>query len=306
VSSPGSIDVVDALRTVIAIPVTPFDQSGDVDQAAYGRVVDSMLDAGISVLTPNGNTGEFYSLTIDETRSLLTATVEHVAGRGLVLAGVGHDVSTAARMAADAATAGAAAVMVHQPVHPYKSAEGWVAYHRAIADAAPALGVVAYVRDPHITAADLAALADACPTLVGIKYAIADPIGLSAAIQTVGPDRVAWVCGLAEKWAPFHWEAGVRGFTSGLVNVAPALALRLLDLLRAEAMADAMALWRRLLPMEDLRARRFDANNVSALKEALAQLGVCGRAVRPPISPLPAGERVEVTAILRDWNLSTG
>ena len=39
--------------------------------------------------------------------------------------------------------------MVHQPVHPYQSLDGWVAYHREIAAAVPDLGVVAYVRDPN-------------------------------------------------------------------------------------------------------------------------------------------------------------
>jgi 4-hydroxy-tetrahydrodipicolinate synthase len=56
-------------------------------------------------------------------------------------------------------------------------------------------------------------------------------------------------------------------------------------------------------PFEDLRARRDNANNVSVVKEALAQLGICARTVRPPISELADGERAEVAAILAAWDL---
>jgi 4-hydroxy-tetrahydrodipicolinate synthase len=295
-------DLIEALRSVIAIPVTPFDAAGGVDEQALRALLVRMRSAGVTVFTPNGNTGEFYSLGADEATHVLEATVDQVGDHGLVVAGVGHDVATAARMARRAAGAGAAAVMVHQPPHPYKSADGWIDYHRAVADAAPGVGLVVYLRDPHIGPDVLARLAQTCPALIAVKYAVPDVFAQAAAIDAVGPDRVAWVCGLAEKWAPFMWLAGARGFTSGLVNVAPALSLRLFELLQAGKITDAMQLWRSLAPMEQLRARRADANNVSALKEALAQQELSTRTVRPPISELPEDERVLVRAILAEWD----
>jgi 4-hydroxy-tetrahydrodipicolinate synthase len=297
-------ELIAALETVVAIPVTPFDTRGALDEPAYAAILTRMLDGGIDAVTPNGNTGEFYSLTPDERQRMVTLTVEVAGDRALVMPGVGHDVATAAAMAAAAAAAGAPAVMVHQPVHPYRSVDGWVAYHQAVAAAAPEVGLVAYVRDPNITADALARLADDCPALVGVKYAVPDPFGLPAAIAAVGSGRLTWICGLAERWAPFNWITGARGFTSGLANVAPELSVRLLHALRDNEIGDAMALWRQMLPIEQLRARRHDANNVSALKEALAQLGLCGPGVRSPISQLDAQESAEVTAILSDWQLA--
>lgn len=296
-------DLKQRLATVVAITVTPFDDTGAVDEATYARVVTRMVEAGITAMTPNGNTGEFYSLGDAELAAVLDATMSAVTDEVLVVPGIGHDVARAVQMARYAEQAGAPAVMVHQPVHPYKSTEGWVDYHRAVADAVPSLGLVAYVRDPRITAEALAALAEACPTLVGIKFAVPDLFALPRAIERVGADRVAWICGLAERWAPFAWLGGARGFTSGLVNVVPELALQLLEHLRAGAMPEAMEVWRRVLPMEEMRARRGDANNVSALKEALCQLGLTGHGVRPPISDLPADEQTEVADILKSWDM---
>jgi 4-hydroxy-tetrahydrodipicolinate synthase len=62
-----------------------------------------------------------------------------------------------------------------------------------------------------------------------------------------------------------------------------------------------METWAHLRAFELLRARHGDGNNVSVVKEALASLGLCSRAVRAPISELPEHERREVEAILASW-----
>jgi 4-hydroxy-tetrahydrodipicolinate synthase len=296
-------DVRQALASVVSVPVTPFDGLGQVDERAYTAVVSRMVAAGIGAITPNGNTGEFYSLSPAELNRVVALTVES-AGEAVVIAGVGHHTARAVQLATEAARLGAHGVMVHQPVHPYQSEEGWVDYHQAIAEAVPELGVVCYVRSPLITAGAMKDLVRACPNVVGVKYAVPDPLRFAEMAAEV--PGVAWVCGLAESWAPFYWLGGARGFTSGLVVIVPELSLKLLDRLQAGDIDGAMDLWRRVKPIEDLRARHGNGNNVSVLKEALAQLGLCGRDVRPPISPLPDSERDEVTAILRSLRLPVG
>jgi 4-hydroxy-tetrahydrodipicolinate synthase len=298
-------DVRRALRSVVMITVTPFDATGGIDVSGYRTVLRRTLDAGIDVVTPNGNTSEFYSLTAVERERALELTVEESDGRALVVAGVGYDVGTAVESARAARRAGATAVMVHQPVHPYLSAAGWVDYHRAVADAVPELGVICYLRSPHIPNSALADLARAAPNLVGVKYAVPDPVAFGDAVTTVGPDRLTWVCGLAETWAPFFWPVGAEGFTSGLANVTPELSLRLLTALRDGDRAGARDLWRGLKPFEDLRAARGSADNVSVVKEALAQLGLSNRSVRPPISELAEGTRAEVATWLQTVTAAT-
>ena len=287
-----------ALESVVMITVTPFDSHGGVDSGAYAAVLARCVDAGVDAVTPNGNTSEFYSLSDAEIAAAVRTTVATVGDRATVIAGVGNDVARAVAMARDAAEAGAHGVMVHQPVHPYQSQAGWVDYHRAIAEAVPDLGVVCYVRSSLIGADAFAALADACPNVVGVKYAVPDAPALPGLVDAVGAGRWVWVCGLAETWAPYFWLGGARGFTSGLANVAPAWSLALLSYLRAGDSGRAMAVWRTLKPFEDMRARAGSAANVSVVKEALAQLGLAGRRVRPPISELSTVERDEVAAIL--------
>jgi 4-hydroxy-tetrahydrodipicolinate synthase len=173
-----------------------------------------------------------------------------------------------------------------------------VAYHRAIAEAVPDLGLVPYIRDSQVSAPMLTALLEACPNVAGIKYAVPDPQLFAGLVAQVGADRLAWVCGLAEGWAPFFWPGGAVGFTSGLANANAGPPLAMLRALQAGDYPAALEIWTRVKPFEELRARRQSANNVSVIKEALAQLGLCTAVVRAPLSPMPAQERAEVAAVM--------
>ncbi|WP_225850692.1 dihydrodipicolinate synthase family protein [Streptomyces sp. HPF1205] len=292
-----------ALADVVAIPVTPFAEDGTVDRDAHRILLRRLLDGGVRVLTANGNTGEFYALTPGERRTVTELTVEEGAGRATVVVGVGHDVSTAVAAARHARDAGAQMVMVHQPVHPYVSEAGWVDYHRAVAEAVPDLGVVPYVRNARLTGARLAELGQACPNVVGVKYAVPDAAHFAAFARDAGLDRFVWVAGLAEPYAPSYFSAGATGFTSGLVNVAPSLPLDMLRALRAGDYPAAMRVWERIRRFEELRAAHGSANNVTVVKEALACLGLCRRDVRVPSKVLPPAERAEVAAIVAGWSI---
>jgi 4-hydroxy-tetrahydrodipicolinate synthase len=255
------------------------------------------------VITPNGNTSEFYALSLDECNRAVEVAAECAGARALLLPGIGYDAATAVEMGQCAERSGAGGVMIHQPVHPYQSPDGWLTYHQTIANALPNLGIVPYIRAAWVSGALIRCLADTCPNVVGVKYAVPNPQVFAAVVQEAGPDGLAWVCGLAEGWAPFFWVGGARGFTSGLVNVQAALSLEMLHSLEAGDYTGSMRIWAQMKPFEDLRARRDNANNVSVVKEALAQLGICARTVRPPISELADGERAEVAAILAAWDL---
>ncbi|MER6566701.1 dihydrodipicolinate synthase family protein [Streptomyces sp. NPDC001093] len=292
-----------ALADVVAIPVTPFAADGSVDTGTHRALLRRLLDGGIRTLTPNGNTGEFYALTPEERRLVTELTVEEAGDRAAVLVGVGHDLPTAIASARHARDLGAPMVMVHQPVHPYVSAAGWVDYHRAVAEAVPGLGVVPYIRNAQLPGARLAELADHCPNVIGVKYAVPDAARFAAFARDAGLDRFVWVAGLAEPYAPSYFSAGATGFTSGLVNVAPAVSLHMVEALRSGDYAAAMKVWEQIRRFEELRAAHGSANNVTVVKEALAALGLCRRDVRPPSRPLPEDERAEVAAITAGWSI---
>jgi 4-hydroxy-tetrahydrodipicolinate synthase len=294
----------DVLATTVVVPVTPFDAAGEIDLGAHTALLHRLVSRGITVITPNGNTGEFYALSAAEARGLVESTMAAVGGRAEVLVGVGLDIATAMGAARHASSAGARMVMVHQPVHPYVSPEGWVAYHRAIADAVPDMGVVLYVRDDRIRGDQIGALGDSCPNVIAVKYAVRDSSRFAAVARDAGLDRFTWLAGHAELAAPGYFAVGARGFTSGLANVVPDLSLGMLAALRDGDFAGAMKIWESVRQFEELRAADSSADNVSVVKEALAQLGLCRPDVRPPSRLLPDAIRDQIAVILADWGLT--
>jgi 4-hydroxy-tetrahydrodipicolinate synthase len=293
------MSLVERLATAVVIPVTPFAEDGSVDASCYTKLVTRLLDGGVTAVTPNGNTGEFYTLTPQERQLVLETCTSAAAERAVVVAGVGLDVHTAEAEARAARDAGAHAIMIHQPVHPYVSPAGWVDYNVAVAAAVPELGVLPYLKSRAITGGHIAELADRAPNVIGLKYSVDDPVHFAAVRADAGGDRLLWIAGLAEPYAPAYWQAGARGFTSGLANVAPRVALDLLAALRAgDGVEEA---WLRVRRFEELRARGGAADNVAVVKEALHQRGLCRRDVRPPGHVLGPEAAAEVAAAIAGW-----
>ncbi len=290
--------LAEQLRTVHAINVTPFREDRSVDYDLLERNIEFLIASGLGVIVPCGNTGEFYALSVEEAQEVTRFVVEQVGGRTAVLAGIGYDLSTAREMALAAQGAGADAVMIHQPVHPYLMTGGLIRYYAGIARSVE-IGVVLYARHEAIDREVLSRVAD-IENVLAIKYAINDLPRFADLVQTVEAP-VVWVCGTAEMWAPFFFAAGAEGFTSGLVNIAPEMSLAMLDGLRRGDAEAVRAVWRHVAPIERLRSKNHNANNVSVIKEGMNLAGLPAGLVREPLGELDEADRQELIQILRLW-----
>lgn len=275
---------------VVAISVTPFDDRGAVDVPARARIVRRLLDGGVRYITPTGNTSEYYSLTGEEADDCVRHAVAEGGGDVRVIAGIGGDPAGAVAAGERVVALGAFAVMIHSPSHPFVSSQGWIDYHAGIAARLAGVPVVLYIRDPAVTPEMLARLVREAGNVRAAKYAVAD-LPKVATMLTSEVGGLEWVCGLAEGWAPFFSLLGARSFTSGLANIWPSISTRLADALGAGEHAEAMRLWRAIRPFERLRELERGAFNVTLVKQALADKGLCAADVRAPISALPASLR---------------
>jgi 4-hydroxy-tetrahydrodipicolinate synthase len=282
------------LTGISAIPITPFAEDGEIDEASLRAVVERIVGAGIDLVVACGNTSEQASLSDRELERVVAATLEAADG-ATVIAGVRGDLRTASAQATRAVELGAAGIMIHYPTDPFYGENGLVTYYRELA-AATEGAVVPYVRGRGLPARVLDLLADT-DNVVGLKYAVPDVLAFGTIVARHGEAFVP-VCGLAELWAPFFSLAGARGFTSGLANVVPRLSLALLDALRAGDYERAMRIWSALEPFERLRARHESGNNVPVVKEALAILGLSDGSVRPPLAPLSEEDRSELERLV--------
>jgi 4-hydroxy-tetrahydrodipicolinate synthase len=288
-----------ALADVAVVTVTPFGSTDleRVDHAGLERNLRHVLDSGARLLVAGGNTGEFASLTPREVVDVVRTHVGVARGRARVIAGVGYRLEEAIELGAASVEAGADALLVHHPIHPYASEPGLIAYYERIAAALPDVPLVLYVRGPQLSADGARRLAG-IPSVVGVKVGRPD-VDRLAKLVSAAPG-IAWTCGLAETWAVPFWGAGAVGFTSGLANVAPRRSLGIMAALLAGDDRDAERQVDRLRPLETLRAAREDAANVAVIKAALDLIGLAGGGLRPPLSALEHGEEAALVEILRE------
>lgn len=298
---------IQAIKTALAgisgVPVTAYDAVGEVNAEVTREVYRRVAVAGIHNIVAAGNTGEFYALTVDEIYQVQDAAVAGVDGQAPVTAAIGRSQREALKMARRAKEIGAKAVMSHQPVDPFAAPQSQIDYFRGLADGSE-LPLVAYVRADGFSVDDMARLAGH-PNIAGIKFATTDLMLLSRAIQASDPNGALYVCGLAESWAPAFSAVGARGFTSGLVNVAPQLSLEVHKALSEGNFEKARQVAEKIELFERLRTKFRNGANVTVVKEALEIQGLKVGPVRVPGLPrLDEADRETLRKLIEGWKLS--
>jgi 4-hydroxy-tetrahydrodipicolinate synthase len=134
-----------AIRGVLTAMVTPFDESGAVDEAAARRLASYLLEHGSHGIVVAGSTGECPTLTDAEEISLLRAVLDEVGEKATVVCGTGtNDTRHSIELTKAAAEAGADAALVVAPYYNKPNPAGIRAHFEAVAAAVPELPIVAY------------------------------------------------------------------------------------------------------------------------------------------------------------------
>jgi len=290
-----------ALRGISGVHVTAWKGDGEADWALTGKIVARIAAAGIHNIVSAGNTGEFYPMTTDEVVRSHEVAAEAAAGKALVTAGIGRSLREAVATGRLAARAGCDAVMVHHPLDPFAAPQSQADYILAIAEALT-IPLVAYIRSDAIGVKDLARVATH-PNVAGVKFASPNMMLLAECLRATQGSSANWICGLAEGWAaPFH-ALGARGFTSGLVNVAPERSLAIWQALESNDYDRARHLVDEIAGFEMLRTKYGNGANVTVVKEALGLMGTQVGPVRLPGLPeLNDSERADLRSIVAGWS----
>ncbi len=74
--------------TGVAI-VTPFKNDYSIDFAAFGRVINHVIDGGVNYIVAMGTTGESVTLTKDEKKALISYVVEVIDNSVPLVVGIG-------------------------------------------------------------------------------------------------------------------------------------------------------------------------------------------------------------------------
>ncbi|MFQ0815908.1 dihydrodipicolinate synthase family protein [Brucella anthropi] len=288
------------LRGVSGVHATAYDADGEVDAALTAEIVARIARAGVHNIVTGGNTGEFYSMTVDEVIRLQAIAVKAADGKAAVTAAAGRSVRDAIKISRAAEAEGADGVMIHHPLDPFAAPHAQVNYFIEIAEATD-LPIVAYIRSDLIPLDEMVRLATH-PKVAGVKFASQNMMLFFECCRATKGTDATWICGLAESWALPFYALGGRGFTSGLVNVAPKRSLAVWSALEKGDYAKARQIVESIADFESMRTKYRNGANVTVVKEALQMQGFAVGDVRLPGLPsLEAADRNKLSRIITGW-----
>lgn len=282
-------DVRRHLRGVAVGLLTPFDDELHIAHHQLAENARSLAGEGIRTFLATANISEYHSLSQDERVEVAETSVDALPTDTCVLAGVGGATAHARELIEAYDRIGVDAMMIMPPDHTYLHERGLLRYYEKL-DAATDTPLVPYVRgfDPSVSYLRDLTRVDG---VVGIKYALEDPVKLGAGVAA-GEDDVVWVDGLAEPYAVGFWNEGIEGFSAGVSNFRPEVGLALFDALSEGDSERAREIRDIALPYQNFRDETGQNNEISgaisvaAVKKGLELAGLHGGAVREPICPL--------------------
>jgi 5-dehydro-4-deoxyglucarate dehydratase len=288
------------LGGVISFPVSPFKKDLSLDIDGHRTNMAALLKFPLCATVAAGGSGEVYSLTPDEYRQVVEATVQEVNGAIPVIAGVGYNMPMAVEMTKVAEAAGADGILCLPPYYPNAHAEGMLHYYQAIGKATE-LGLFIYSRDwAAFSPTEVARLAETIPNLIAWKDGQADVRTYARIMERVG-DRLHWIGGAGDDMVPGYYSMGIRTYTSSIASIAPRLSMQLHERASSLDMASLSRLMSNyVLPLYALRARR-KGYEVSVMKAAMEILGKPAGPVRPPLVSPREEEIKEIEALMERY-----
>ncbi|HPW29636.1 MAG TPA: 4-hydroxy-tetrahydrodipicolinate synthase [Rhodoferax sp.] len=281
--------------SIVAL-ITPMQDDGSVDYPALRKLIDWHIAEGTDCIGVVGTTGESPTVNVEEHCEIIRVSVEQSAGRVPIMAGCGaNSTSEAIELARFAKKVGADCQLQVVPYYNKPTQEGQYLHFKAIAEAVD-LPVVLY-NVPGRSVADMAhdtvlRLAQV-PGIVGIKEA------------TGNIERAQWLIKEAPKgFAIYSGDdptavalmlCGGHGNVSVTANIAPRLMHELCVAAIAGQVTRAMEIQLQLLP---LHKALFVESNPIPVKWAAARMGLCGHALRLPLTPLSPGQQPSLERVM--------
>ena len=261
--------------------VTPMTPTG-VDYDTLAKFIEFQIEEGINALVACGTTGESATLSQDERKEVIRFTIDRVAGRVPVIAGVGtNNTEHVLDFAKSACDNGADGLLVVTPYYNKATQGGLIKHFSMIADAAEKSVIMYNVPSRtgcNLQANTVATLADH-PNIVGLKEASGNMSQVVDIIAKCG-DKLDIYSG-EDALTVAMMSMGGKGCISVLSNVMPRQSVEMTDAAFAGDFKKAAELQCRMLPLIDAL---FSEVNPIPAKAAVAAMGFGEEYIRMPLT----------------------
>ena len=276
--------------------VTPMTPTG-VDYDTLAKFIEFQIEEGINALVACGTTGESATLSQEERKEVIRFTIDRVAGRVPVIAGVGtNNTEHVLDFAKSACDNGADGLLVVTPYYNKATQGGLIKHFSMIADAAEKPVIMYNVPSRtgcNLQANTVATLADH-PNIVGLKEASGNMSQVVDIIAKCG-DKLDIYSG-EDALTVAMMSMGGKGCISVLSNVMPRQSVEMTDAAFAGDFKKAAELQCRMLPLIDAL---FSEVNPIPAKAAVAAMGFGEEHLRLPLTPMESAHRENLYAQMR-------
>lgn len=305
------------MRGVVPAHLLPFTAGLKIDETNLRRHLRDLIELdGVTGITTNAHASEVATLTVEEQRRVLDITLEEADGRVPVISGVYQDGSAkAARIAADAESAGADALLVF-PSQVFDGGsqlrpEMAVGHYAEIASATglPMIAFVYPVASPlHLGTEALLRICDEIDNVVAIKEWSNDIVAYERNYRAVKSlERDIAVLSSFSRSLLASLCVGADGILSGHGSVVAEQHVELFRAVEKQDLAAARDIWARIQPFVEVCYADPFLDGHNRMKEALAALGRIDEAhVRPPLQPIGEAEHQRIATSLAQAGLRHG
>lgn len=275
------------LRGVIVPLATPFDEGGDIDDAAFVEQIDWMLAQDVDGLVIGGSTGEGYALEPTELLRLAQLAVRTASGRVPVLASIIADSTRAAvARATMLRSLPLAALQVAPPHYIFSPSEdGLVSFYGAVAEAA-GLPLIIYNVVPwaKVTPRLATRIMREVPLVVAVKQSDRDMDVFTDLVRSVGAQRVF---GALDGSLKSCYDLGISGSIAAIACAAPKANVQLWRAVKEGRTAEAFTIQAQL---SDFWAALTGPNLPARVKAAQELQGLKAAWPRAPMEPVSAAD----------------
>ena len=310
------------LKGVIIVNTTPFNRDGRIDMESYRANLRWLLkrtERKDFIFNPLGSTGEFYTMSDDECKAVIKATVEEVNGKLPVFAGVGRPgTRETIRMCQYAESAGVDGVQVILPYYFTPTEEGAYLHYKAIAESIK-IAVMVYnnpgpsgcwIKPP------LMAKIAKIPNIIACKENTPNLTQYVQMHKAVRAKDMTFFCGLGETMYNTGAKIGYAGVVSSNANVMPEWTYALYQAAEAQDFTKMDEVFKKMAPFSNFIDRltttraHIGVNTNTApmylptVKAAMDIIGLKGGEPRLPVTGLTPDEKAELAGILKKLKIS--
>ena len=292
------------LRGSICPVITPFTESGEIDEKKFAELIDWQIASGSHGISVTGTSGEPSSLTIAERKRVMALAKETIDGRVFFAPGTGstnHDETM--ELTKYAEELGADAAMVIVPYYNKPNQEALYQHFKTVADSVVTPIIIYNIPGRsavNMEVGTMKRLVEDCPNIIGVKEANKDFEHVNRVLLNCGRDFLLY-SGIELLCYPML-AIGGAGFISATANVEPAKVAELYNAWTIGDVKKAQDLHFELMPLNDVL---FKDTNPAPVKAALGMMGKITPKLRLPLG-LPSAEiQEEVRKTLVDLAILT-